>query len=379
MGAAVHVQEFVRAAREAGAEIQSFDLNKFSPNGQAVQSRVRSWLKKRLSRYLNQVHALLANFGSLRREWKIISQEKPDALLVRYNLLSVSAAMIAKFKRIPFILEVNAPMALENRRFNHKVVHLPFLPEWIESLNLKMADRVITVSQDLKNYFVDSGIDPQKIYVVPNGVNVEAFRPQSAGRALRERLGFSESVVVGFVGSFHYWHGVEQLQTFVEELARKHQQARFLFVGSGPLKDDCEQALRAAGLEKRVVFTGYLRHEVVPQYLSAMDIALAPYPQMDFFYFSPLKLFEYMAAEKAVVASRSGQIAELIRDGENGLLFEPGNLPELIAKTSALIENPALRQRLGRGARNTIVNEYSWKVNAEKILKIIGSSLNGKH
>jgi glycosyltransferase involved in cell wall biosynthesis len=379
VGAAVHVREFVDAARQAGANIRSFDLNKFSQNGEIVQPKSRAWLKKRLSRYLNELNALLSNVGTFRREWKIVSAEKPDAILVRYNLLSVSAAMIARLKRIPFILEVNAPMALESRQFNHRVVHLPFLPEWIERVNLRLANKVVTVSQALKNYFVEAGIDSHKIHVVPNGVSIDAFRPEANSATVRQQLKLGDAVVVGFVGSFHYWHGVDQLNVFVKELALKYQRVKFLFVGSGPLKDECEAAIQKAGLQDRVVFTGYIDHKSVPDYLAAMDITLAPYPHMDFFYFSPLKLFEYMAAGKAVVASRIGQISEMIDDGQSGLMFEPGNFQEMLAKTSELIENKELRERLGRSARKTILDGYTWRVNAERILQIIGMCLNGKH
>lgn len=379
VGAAVHVREFVRAAAHAGAEIKSYDMNKFHPNGAASPTPTRSWLKKRLSRYLNELNALLANVGYFRRELRIVADEKPDALLVRYNLLTISAALIAKLKRIPFILEVNAPMALENRKFNRRVLHLPFLPEWIERLNLRMADRVITVSQTLKDFFVKTGVDAAKIHVAPNGVNIDDFSPDVDGEPIRRRLNFESNVVIGFVGSFHYWHGVEQLQTFVSELARKYESVRFLFVGSGPLKDLCEQAVLGEGLQNRVHFAGYVPHQEVPQYLAAMDIALAPYPQMELFYFSPLKLFEYMAAGKAVVASRVGQIIELVEHSQNGLLFEPGDFQDLISKTALLIEDAGLRHRLGENARATILKGYSWKANADTILSIIGDSLNGKH
>lgn len=379
VGAAVHVREFVRAAEQAGAEVKSFDMNKFSLNGGPQPSKTRSWLKKKLSRYLNEVNALFSNLGYFRRELEIVSRENPDALLVRYNLLNVSAVLIARLKHIPLILEVNSPMALENRRFNRRVWHLPFIPEWIERINLRLSERVITVSKTLKDYFVQAGINPRKIHVVPNGVNIDEFRPNVDGHTLRQRLGFENAIVIGFVGSFHYWHGVEQLQAFVKHLAQKYESVRFLFVGSGPLKDECESAVKKDGLRSRVHFAGYVLYEKVPQYLAAMDIALAPYPKMELFYFSPLKLFEYMAAGKAVVASRVGQIAELVQDGENGFLFEPGDFQELIAKTSQLIERSDLRDRLARSARETILKQYSWKVNADQILNIIGGSLNGKH
>ncbi|MFQ5649575.1 MAG: glycosyltransferase family 4 protein [bacterium] len=378
VGAAVHVKEFVNAAREVGVNIKSCDLNKFDSEEAAVQSNARAWLKSKLSRHVGQLNALVTNFGAFRREWRLISREKPDALLVRYNLLSFSAAIIAKIKRIPLVLEVNSPMALENRQFNQTAVSLPLIPEWIEMLNLKLATRVYTVSEALKSYFVQQGVDSKKISVVPNGVDVEAFSPQVKGVGIRQKYGLRESVVLGFVGSFHYWHGLESLRPYVQRLCAKYDEVKFLLVGDGPLKEELEQELRRNGLRERVVFAGYVEHHEIPHYLSAMDIVLAPYPAMTFFYFSPLKLFEYMAAARPVIASRVGQIEEMIEDGANGMLYEPGDIEEWINRSCQLIENPDLRTILGKRARQTVCEKYSWKMNATKVASLIKQSMNGK-
>jgi len=177
-GAAVHVREFVNAVQKSGVHIASYDLNKFDGEEAAAQSRSRAWLKQKLSRYVSQLNAFISNIAYFRREWKIISAERPDALLVRYNLLNFSAPMIAKIKKIPLVLEMNSPMALEDRRFNTRTWHLPLLPAWTEKLNLKLADRIFTVSEALKSYFVKQGIGEDKISVVPNGVDIDSFPTQ---------------------------------------------------------------------------------------------------------------------------------------------------------------------------------------------------------
>ncbi len=371
VGAAVHVREFVTAARELGVDIKSCDLNKFGSEEAAVQSKSRAWLKSKLSRYLRQLNALLSNVGYFRREWRLISQEKPDALLVRYNLLNFSIAIVARLKGIPLVLEVNSPMALENRTFNKGTWQLPLLPEWTERMTLKLADRVYTVSAALRNYFIKQGIDAGKISVIPNGVDIERFCPENDGTGIREKYGLEENIVLGFIGSFHYWHGVECLEAYIERLRARYGTLAFLLVGDGPLRSGLQEKFSNKPFADKVVFTGYVDHEAIPDYLAAMDIVLAPYPALTFFYFSPLKLFEYMSAAKAVVASRVGQIAEIVEDGVDGLLFDPGDYDQFVEKSAQLIEDGALRQDMGEKARAKMVQQYSWKQNAEKAVALV--------
>lgn len=377
VGAAVHVREFVAAAKDLGVDIKSYDLNKFGSEEAAAQSRSRAWLKSKLSRYLGQLNALISNVGYFRREWRIISDEKPDALLVRYNLLNFSIAIVARLKRIPLVLEVNSPMALENRTFNKNAWQLPLVPEWTERLTLKLADRVYTVSIALRNYFIEQGVDAKKISVIPNGVDIERFRPENDGSGIREKYGLQENVVLGFIGSFHYWHGVECLEAYIERLWAKYGTLGFLLVGDGPLKASLEEKFRSKPFADKVVFAGYVEHEAIPQYLAAMDIVLAPYPALTFFYFSPLKLFEYMAAGKAVVASRVGQIEEMVEDGVSGLLCEPGDVGQLVTKCRELIRNEALRRSLGENARASVCDNYSWRYNASRVVSLLKEAANG--
>jgi len=378
VGAAVHVKEFVKAAQACGLNVKSCDINKFSSEQAAVQSSVRAWLKKHLSRYLSQANALFSNVGYFRREWRLVKQESPHALLVRYNLLNFSAPLISKLTKIPLVLEVNSPMALENREFNRNVLSLPFFPEWTERLNLRLATRVYTVSEALKQYFVQQGIAADKISVVPNGVNVHEFGPAVSGDNVRARYHFSDEIVIGFVGSFHYWHGVEYFNDYVHELRKRCEKVRFLFVGNGPLREELEVKFARNGLASNVAFAGYVDHADMPRYLAAMDIVVAPYPPMAFFYFSPLKLFEYMAAGKAVVASRVGQIEELVEDGVDGFLFEPGDSRAFVEKSIELIESPNLRQQMGKQARDKMCKNYSWRKNAEKVAELVRQSMNGR-
>ena len=145
-------------------------------------------------------------------------------------------------------------------------------------------------------------------------------------------------------------------------------------IGDGPLKSSLQDRIRQAGLEKAVTFTGVVTHEDIPQYLATMDVAVAPYPAIGNFYYSPLKLFEYMAAGRAVVASRIGQVAQVITDGVNGLLYEPGHRAGLVNRLRELRESSALRLELGKNARRAS-RDFTWERNAERVVAWIGPAV----
>ena len=194
------------------------------------------------------------------------------------------------------------------------------------------------------------------------GVDAERFCPEGEPA----RLEANGSVVVGFVGSLRPWHGVEVL---CQAFGRVAGDPRFhlLVVGDGPER----RSVRAleARFPDRVTLTGGVSHEDVPRYLRAMDMAVAPYPNLDRFYFSPLKVLEYMAAGRAVVASGIGQVAELIRDGSTGILVPPGDPDALAAHLRELADDPGRRELLGHAAAQAVRREHLWTHRATEIVE----------
>ena len=360
VGAAVHIRELSKAIERCGHQVKVFYLNRFTSVEASVRSPVRRFLKHTFSRYFNQLHGLISNGRYFLKEWEILSREKPDVLLVRYNLLNFSVALAARCKGVPFVLEVNAPMAYESRTFADVAVRLPFVAEWLERYMLRVADRIYVVSKMLKRFFVAQHIPESKIAVIPNGVDAHRFCPDISTKRVFSAYPLKRKTVLGFIGSFHYWHGVANLMHFIKAVLSKSDDTAFLLVGDGPLKKELEHRVKMEHYSDRVFFTGYVPYPEIPAYLAAMDIALAPYPDLEFFYYSPLKLFEYMAAGKAVVAARIGQIEEIIQDGVNGMLFEPGNFQDMVAKAFTLIQNRSLRKRIAEKGRRTIEEGYTW-------------------
>jgi glycosyltransferase involved in cell wall biosynthesis len=227
--------------------------------------------------------------------------------------------------------------------------------------NLHLASAVVCVSEPARRQLLARWpVNASKVAVIPNGVDAERFRPDGVARARgRAAIGAGEEPILIFVGSFFDWHDVPTLlEAFVEVRARRRD-IRLVLVGDGPTRAAMEARARDLGLSDATRFMGLVGHRVVPDLIAAADVAVAPYPALDLWH-SPLKLYEYLASGATVVASRTGQVAEVIRDGENGLLVEPGNVPALASALFEVIGSPELRYRLGRQAREDAVRYHSW-------------------
>jgi glycosyltransferase involved in cell wall biosynthesis len=207
--------------------------------------------------------------------------------------------------------------------------------------------------------------------VLPNGVDTASFAPaatRSAGAAIRQRLGLGDSPVIGFIGSFRPWHGMDFLLEAFARLGAAYATTKLLAVGTGPMLEAARARAAEAGVAGRVIFTGEIPHAEVPGHLAAMDFTVAPYLPRDDFYFSPLKVVESLAAGRAVVAPRIGQIESLIRHGETGLLYPPGNLATCTALLTVMLEDESLRTRMGARASALACRDCDWTQLADRVL-----------
>ena len=221
-----------------------------------------------------------------------------------------------------------------------------------------------------------AGVAPEKIIVNSNGVDTEVFRPCVGGAAVRAELGLSvNELLVGFVGSFGPWHGVLVLAEAIKRIPAAVP-LRFLLVGDGALYGEMKQMLRSESDLGRVIFKGAVSHEEVPPLLDACDILVSPHIPLaagaDFFG-SPTKLFEYMAMGKGIVASRLGQIGEVLDHEKTALLVEPGNAHQLSDAIIRLAESRELREALGATARQVAIERHTWKRNAQNVIDAFAS------
>jgi glycosyltransferase involved in cell wall biosynthesis len=269
---------------------------------------------------------------------------------------------------IPGMLEVNAPLIEE--QVQHRSLVDRSGAEAVADRAFGGASGLIAVSDGVAESLARYPSAQARTHVVPNGVDIDRFSPGFGRATLQARRGFT----IGFVGSLKPWHGLQVLADAFAELHRCDPKAQLLIVGDGPERASVQAAMRRYGLSDLVHFTGAVPPSAVPELLVRMDVAVAPYPPLAGFYFSPLKLFEYMAAGRPIVASDIGQLQQLIEDGVNGLLCPPGDAPALAHALERLRRDEDLRQRLGHAARATAEQEHSWDGVVDRVLRLATAS-----
>jgi glycosyltransferase involved in cell wall biosynthesis len=266
-----------------------------------------------------------------------------EVVLERYSLASERALAACRILGIPYALELNAPLVDEAAAYRG----LRDVERWRsrECALLKAADLVVAVSPAVRDHALRCGVLPEKAVVIRNGVDTALFqlaRPEP----ILDRFHLKGSRVVGFVGSLKPWHGVDLLLQAIVEL---DADVRALIVGDGPQRAELETVVARLGLSDRVVFTGAVAHAAVPDHMAAMTLGVAPYRGHTDFYFSPLKVAEYMAAGLPVVASRQGELSEIV--GDAGLLVNPDDVKELAEAMSRILADDVLRSRMQQAAR----------------------------
>ena len=300
----------------------------------------------------------------------VIASKIPDFIYERYSRFSYAGVEAASRAGVPLFLEYNGSEVWMAKHWGRG--QLGDVLERCERLDLAAATRVFVVAEVEKQNLISAGVDAAKIVVNPNGVDTAKFQPGIGGAAVRQEFGLTDhDTLAGFLGTFGPWHGVLTLAEAIAHLPADSS-LRFLFVGSGTLRGEAEQIVKAAGREDKVIFAGHVEHDRVPALLDACDILLSPHvPLADGseFFGSPTKLFEYMAMGKAIVASRLGQIGEVLTEGETALLVEPGDAEELGQAIERLANDAALRSRLGTAARAAAIAKHTWQINALRVLQ----------
>lgn len=298
-----------------------------------------------------------------------------EIIMERNGVFRNAAAMACRQLSLPYVLFFDGDDLLEHD-YAGRSMHglLRRRAESIIRYNLAAADRVICTSETAKRHLIKRWqVAESKIAIFINGVDLRLYQPMPEKiTADRAALGAVDEPLVVFVSSFYPWHDIPTLLQAFRLVKAADPSARLIMVGDGPRCPEARQMAVDLGLEDAVTFTGFRPQEEVSRLVNAADVAVAPYEKMDpaLFIGSPMKLFEYMAAGKPVVASDMGQIAEVIHDGVNGLLVPPADPRALAAGILKLIQNPALRARLGTQARCDAVEKYSWERYSENLVDL---------
>jgi glycosyltransferase involved in cell wall biosynthesis len=286
-----------------------------------------------------------------------------DLVYERHAFFLFATAYMARAAGVPLVVEVNELVG------DARVSEQPVLRGLVSRCDRAVFSRatlIVVVSPHLKRRIEAMGIDGRKVLVLPNAVDPADYATPADGTAVRTALGLGpENVVIGFLGWFVAWHRLELLIEAFATVARQHPQARLMLVAEGPLREQLAAQVAKLGATERVVFAGSVPHTEVPRHIAAMNVCVVPHSNE---YRSPIKLFEYMGQGRAVVAPRTEPIEMVMRDGVNGLLFEPGSASAMAHVLERLVSDAALRVSLGRSARRDVLEQHTWTQNAQAVL-----------
>jgi len=293
---------------------------------------------------------------------------KPDIVYYRHGLFN-AGLWTAKLLRIPAVKEVNGIVANEKEVTNQAKGIILNIINHIEKRNMPKADKIIVVTSKLKQILIrEYNVSENKIEVLENGANVDLFRPMERNRVI-SKLRISEQFrYVCFVGNFATWQGLEYLIKSVPHVLKECPDARFLLVGDGDLKERLESMVKDIGVSDKVIFTGMVPYQNVPYYINASDVCVAPKLPLKSGY-SPLKLCEYLACEKPVIASRLNGF-EILEEHQMGLLVPPEDEVALAQAIVKLLKSFSLREEMGKNGRQYVVKHRSWESVARKTLQV---------
>lgn len=362
-GSSMHVQEVVRGFVRAGAGVELFATRLDGEVPPDLRDVGLHWLPALPKGDLAAREQ--ASIGSNRSLQAALARRGPfDLVYERYSLWSFTGMEHARARGMPGLLEVNSPLVEEQARYRGLVDRNS--AERVAQRVFAAASAILAVSCEVARHVAEHPGTAGKVHVVPNGVNHERFpepiRPAPGGGPF----------TVGFVGTLKPWHGLGVLLDAFEQLRARAPDARLLVVGDGPEREPLQARSADAGLEGAVRFTGAVAPAEIPGLLASVHVAVAPYAEESGFYFSPLKLYEYMAAGVPTVASRVGQIAEIIEHERTGLLCPPGDASALASALDRLRQDPALGEQLGARAREQVLREHTWQAIVARILDLAG-------
>jgi glycosyltransferase involved in cell wall biosynthesis len=369
-GEGTHISEIVRGLRAAGHEVTLVSPPGVDPmrtggagpvDKSATRERGIHRLWKAISRHAPQVLfellELSYNAHAMVRLVPVLRRARGAVFYERYAFFMFAGVFVARRLGHKVILEVNEVAGVPRARPQLLVGLSRRIERWVFS----HADAVLCVSSFLAQEAVRQGAAPSAVHVVPNAVRSGWLDVVPIAEGVREERGLNGSLVLGFLGWFDTWDRLEMLIDVVGDLSPSHPELRLMLVGDGPARAGLERRVHELGLQDRVLLTGPIRRESVPNYIGAMDICVLPDSNV---FGSPIVLFEFMGLGKTVIAPDRMPIRDVVQDGRNGCIVPPGDRVALTSAISRLVTDSELRQRIGREARRCVEERHTWDRNA---------------
>lgn len=369
-GSSIHARSMIAAFIAEGCDVDVYVMREGKSKGsrpfkaEAVrQSRLTRWW---LSRFVNgrtpanwvtAVGWLLWHRDFYRHIKKRCLRRRPDLIYARSSWFAWPVTRLKRLFGVPLFVEVNALFTIEKAARGEMA--LPGLTRRIEREMMEVADRILPVSAEIKTQIATLGIDPEKIVVTPNAVDTELFRPAATPPA-----GFK----VGAVNSMRGYHGMETLLRAAAIAREKIPDLKLLLIGGGPLLEEVKARATSLGVADIAEFTGVIDHQDVPRRLAECAVCAAPYEGEVNQYNCPMKLYEYMAMKIPVVASRWGDIPNILEDGRTALLHNPAEPASLAEALAAVHDDREAAVRRAEAAFE-LVQSHTWRATARRVLE----------
>lgn len=287
-----------------------------------------------------------------------------DLVYERYSLWGRSASAWARAADVAHLLEVNAPLVTEQAE--HRVLVDRAGAEAVAASAMSATTAALCVSDQVSDWARNYAADPTRVHTVANGVDTTRITPAPVDDG--------ETFTVGFVGTLKPWHGLPTLLEALALMLAEDPSYRLLLVGDGPQREALQDQADRLGIAAQVELTGAVDPVEIPNHLHQMQVAVAPYPAAADFYFSPLKLYEYLAAGLPTVASMVGNLPDLLGHGRLGVLVEPEEPRKLADAITALRHDPERRRRLGQAGRAEVLARHDWRTVVARALNFAGRS-----
>ncbi len=368
----VHIYEVLSNLAKLGYNLiladvdRPLDTKEISP-----ETSLRWWtrLERRslpvtiLASFLDETRTFIFHLAAILKQ-----KAKPEVVYMRHTLLG-GGYLLARLLGIPVVKEVNGIVTDEIKVARQGTRVSLWLLDRIERFTLPKADKIISVTSRMKDVLQsDYGIAGDKIVVIQNGANTDLFKPIDALEARAELNLEPDSSYICYVGSFSRYQGIEYLIESAPFILSECPGAKFLIVGEGTMKEELLSLVKKMGLVDKFVFAGKVSYEKVPIFINASDVCVAPKKPLPCGY-SPLKLYEYMACGKPVVATRTDGF-EILEEHNAGLLIDPENPRELADAITKVLQKPELGKQMGKNGRDCVVEKHSWGSIARRVAEV---------
>ena len=357
----IHIFEIINAFQKAGHQVILLGAkpqieNRAKLNNKRKNFSIIYWLRWHLPDTFYEIAQIILGAVNYFKVAKVIRREKPDLVYKRHSNYDFGPVLAAKHLKVPIFLEANSSYS-SKEIIKFEKIHFIRLTRFFERLIFNNSSYIFVISSSLKKKLEILKINPDKIIVTPNGANLEKFYPRLKNPDLLKKYQLQNRFVIGFVGIPRAWHGVEFLLNSFRKIKKAIPQACLLFVGSEPTPD--------LKHNNDIVFTGRVSHERIADYIALFDIAVLPAEYR--LHASPMKIPEYMAMGKVVLAPNLENIRDLITNEKDGLLFTQDSVDDFTRKIIDLYNDPEKMKYLAQNAVRTTNSRLNW----DSIVQII--------